>query len=127
MIRTLEVVLGPGSKSTEELNSKASNTRRGWIAGVVVFAVVAVGLFSIFRFADWRAENESLTRYCDQPAEHVRIVGRILSESDPVPKGDAKRPFIVAAKLIFLVPQREQETIENYLDRLQFELLRVCQ
>ena len=91
----------------------------------IVFVVVGAVLFGLFQAADWRADNTALVRYCDAPHAHVERVVRIINESEPV--GDGKRrSYIVAAKLLFLVPLGEGEEIDNYRLRLLAEIGAHC-
>ena len=79
----------------------------------------------IFHGADWYATNAALPRYCENPDETVAIVGKILQNPSPA-ENQKKRPFIIAAKLIFLVPQEKDETVEQYLPRLRARISQTC-
>ncbi len=92
---------------------------------VVGFGIVTAALIAVFRFAEWRADTTLLTRYCDSPEAHVARVGRILMLEEPV-EDAAKRPYIVAAKLIYLVPRRDGEGVDAYLRRLLDRIGRAC-
>jgi len=91
----------------------------------VVFGAVAVVLLSIFRFAAWRADGELLSRYCDEPEAHLALVERLLTESKPAGE-DSRRPYIIAAKLIYLIPQEDGEPNEDYLRRLGQRIRGAC-
>jgi len=94
-----------------------------WFAAV--FVVAAAVLFGLFQFAEWRAENTLLTRYCDDPQAHVDRVVRIIEESDPVTDGE-RRAYIIAAKLLFLVPRGDGEAVTAYRLRLKAEIEASC-
>jgi len=92
---------------------------------VIVFAVTALVMLFIFNSADWYASNSALPRYCENPQETVEIVREILT-SDTPGEGKERRPYIVAAKLIFLVPQEEGEEMEAYMTRLRSRISQSC-
>ena len=97
----------------------------GLIGLGAVFVVAAVALLGVFRGAEWYADHVAVPRYCADPAAAVARVGRILSVPRPAGNG-ATRPYIVAAKLIHLVPQRAGEATPAYLARLRDEIERRC-
>ncbi|PHS79687.1 MAG: hypothetical protein COB59_00555 [Rhodospirillaceae bacterium] len=91
----------------------------------VIFAITAAILISVFNGAEWRAENELLPRYCDNPEAHLNIVHQILTKKTPA--GDqTRRPYIIAAKLLYIVPREDEESVDNYILRLRFEVYRSC-
>ena len=92
---------------------------------LVVFAVTAALMLFIFNSADWYATNAALPRYCEKPVETVTIVKEILTSPTPS-EGKEKRPYIVAAKLIFLVPQLDGEPLDDYLFRLRKQISEIC-
>jgi len=91
----------------------------------IVFIVTAAVLLLTFSAAQQYAEQSAIPRYCADKANVLERVRTILTKGEPVGDG-AKRPFIVAAKLIFLVPQKDSETVTGYLERLQRHLDKVC-
>ncbi len=91
----------------------------------VVFLVAGVVMVGVFRFAGWRAETALLPRFCEDPAGTIAIVRAILRDPDPT-HGQKHRPYIIAAKLIFLVPQHPDEPETAYLDRLRGRIDESC-
>lgn len=92
---------------------------------VVVFLLAGGVMLGSFRFAGWYADNSALPRYCKDPGAAIARVRDILSSETPI--GDRKRrPYLVAAKLIFLVPQQDGEGIDAYLNRLSGEINQRC-
>ena len=91
----------------------------------IVFALTALIMLFIFNSADWYAKNSALPRYCENPTQTVEIVHEILTSNTP---GDGKkrRPYIVAAKLIFLVPQEQGESMDAYMARLRTRISQAC-
>jgi len=92
---------------------------------VIVFALTAASMLFIFNSADWYAKNSALPRYCANPQQSVEIVREILT-SDTPGEGKERRPYIVAAKLIFLVPQEQGETMQAYMTRLRHRISQSC-
>jgi hypothetical protein len=90
-----------------------------------IFGITGIAMLFIFNSADWYAENAALPRYCENPQKTVDIVEEILTSETPG-AGKKRRPYIVAAKLIFLVPQEENEPVVDYMVRLRHEISKVC-
>ncbi len=91
----------------------------------VVFALTAVTMFAVFHGAGWYANNAALPRYCDNPARAAAIVKEILTSPTPG-QGEKRRPYIIAAKLIFLVPQEQGEAMPAYIERLGQRISKTC-
>jgi len=79
----------------------------------------------VFRFAGWRAQSTLLPRFCNDPQATIGYVRKILASDDPA-NGEKRRPYIIAAKLIFLVPQQGDEPVPAYLDRLRDKIDSTC-
>lgn len=92
---------------------------------LIVFALATGVMLFVFNSADWYASNAALPRYCENPQKTVMIVEEILTSETPG-QGRKRRPYIVAAKLIFLVPQEEGETLPDYLQRLRTTISQSC-
>lgn len=90
-----------------------------------VFALTTVIMLFIFNSADWYASKAALPRYCSNPQQSVEIVREILASPTPG-EGKKRRPYIVAAKLIFLVPQEEGESLDAYMVRLRQRISKSC-
>ncbi len=95
------------------------------VAIATIFAVAALMLLLVFRAAEWRAETEVMTRYCDDPARHLQEVGKLLAENTRFAT-DERRSAIVAARLLFLVPRRPDEPVAAYLSRLDVRIDEAC-
>lgn len=91
----------------------------------VGFAVVGMALVGVFRAADWYGERVSMLRYCDDPAGTAALVSRVLAEPRPAGSGPLRR-HVVAAKLLFLVPQRPGEDAQAYAARLRHRIEAGC-
>lgn len=92
---------------------------------LIVFAATAITMVIIFRFADWRAGNALLPRYCDDPHASIEYVRRIVEDGGPA-EGEKRRPYIIAAKLIFLVPQEVDESEADWLARIEGRVRERC-
>lgn len=92
----------------------------------IVIGVAGLVMMGVFRIAGWYADTAALPRYCEDPRGALQRVGRILTESAPA-GSEKRRPYIVAAKLIFLVPQEDEEKTPDYLERLNHEISARCQ
>jgi hypothetical protein len=89
------------------------------------FALAALTLGAIFNAAEWYADHVSLPRYCDDPEAAVARATRVLSEPRPAAE-ESRRSYVVAAKLIFLVPRRDGEPVEAYAARLRRQIRARC-
>lgn len=92
---------------------------------VIVFAIAASLLLLVFARAEQHAEKSTIQRLCVDKAGVINRVNLTLTKPEPVGQA-SKRPFIIAAKLIFLVPQKDAETIPDYIARLTRHLDKVC-
>ena len=92
---------------------------------LVVFCLTAAAMLLIFDAAEWYADTSALPRYCENPTNTVEHVREILSNATPM-EGKPKRPYVVAAKLIFLVPREDAEPIQSYLERLRRRISESC-
>jgi hypothetical protein len=89
------------------------------------FAAVALALLAVFQGAEWYADQVSMPRYCADPDAAIERLHEILSQSQPVSDG-SMRPYVVAAKLLYLIPQDEGEADEAYLARLRLRIAETC-
>ena len=90
----------------------------------LVLAVFAALLFLSFA-GDWYVGQVSLPRYCQQPELVLQRLAAIITENRPA--GDeARRDYVVAAKLEFLVPRTGDEPLDAYLHRLRRRLEQQC-
>lgn len=85
-----------------------------WRLIAAVFAV----MLAISGLSRWYARDVTLPRYCEHPEQTLSNLRVVLTEERPA--GDGKRrPYIVAARLMFLVPRNGDEPLEDYLGRLR--------
>ncbi len=88
--------------------------------------LVVLGIFlMISLFTNNHTQENSLHRYCDISDETMEYLYKVLTEKEPA--GDqARRPYLIAAKLIFLIPQQSEESIENYIPRVKATIDQKC-
>ncbi|RKZ36850.1 MAG: hypothetical protein DRQ49_07275 [Gammaproteobacteria bacterium] len=90
---------------------------------IIIF--VALALLSISFFSTRYAQQVTLPRYCDNPEQALYLLEEILTKERPA--GDeTRRPYIIAAKLLFLLPRQADEPISNYLNRVRQHLQKQC-
>ncbi len=82
-------------------------------------------LLAVSLWIQWYTQAVSLPRYCDDPAGTLVLLERVLTEERPA-GSDARRPYLVAAKLIFIVPRESDEALGHYLDRVHRHLIETC-
>ncbi len=88
--------------------------------------LVILGLLLVISFAaQWYSRNITMPRYCEYSGDILAKVRDVLTEKTPAGNGDRK-PWIIAARLTFLVPRKADEPLESYLDRLQRHIDRQC-
>jgi len=89
---------------------------------VVIILFILLGISAA---AQWYGSNVTMPRYCQDPAGALERVHRLLTEERPAGDGDRK-PYIIAARLTFLVPRNNTESLEAYLERLQRHIEQQC-
>lgn len=110
--------------STSEQITITRAEERALLFRVVGFVLLLMLLVSAW--SSWYANQVTLPRYCDKQEETLQHLEQVLKE--PEPAGDNSRiPYIIAAKLIFLVPQQTGENIPDYLERIRLHLRMTCQ
>ncbi|HID46816.1 MAG TPA: hypothetical protein EYP34_13830 [Chromatiaceae bacterium] len=88
--------------------------------------LVILGLLIGISFAaQWYSRNVTMPRYCAYSGDILKGVREILTEKTPAGEGDRK-PYIIAARLTFLVPRKPDEPLNSYLGRLQHHLEQKC-
>ena len=91
----------------------------------VGFVAAALLLVGVFDAAEWYAGRVSIPRYCGSPDVTLELVRETLSEQQPASE-TSTRPYVVAAKLIYLIPQKDGEPIGDYLARLRLRIAESC-
>ncbi len=87
--------------------------------------MILLVMLIISAWARWYGEQVSLPRYCENPQETLQHLEKVLRDKRPA--GDeARRPYIIAAKIIFLLPRNGDETLQAYLDRIRVYIRDSC-
>ncbi len=90
-----------------------------------ITGMVLLVMLLISAWARSYSENVSLPRYCDDPHGALTHLEKVLRE--PRPAGDdSRRPYIIAAKLLFLLPREPEETESAYLARVRRHIEDTC-
>lgn len=90
-----------------------------------ITGVVLLVMLLISAWARSYSEHVSLPRYCDNPQSALTHLEQVLRE--PRPAGDgSRRPYIIAAKLLFLLPREPEETESAYLIRVRRHIEDTC-
>ncbi|MCU7813195.1 MAG: hypothetical protein KZQ77_18475 [Candidatus Thiodiazotropha sp. (ex Notomyrtea botanica)] len=87
--------------------------------------VILLILLLISMAAQWYGEHVTMPRYCQYPAGVIQRVEQVLNEPQPAGDGDRK-PYIIAARLMFLVPRQSNESQTDYIERLERHIEKQC-
>jgi len=90
------------------------------LIGVVLLLLLIISLW-----LKWYTGTVSMPRYCANPYETTQYLEKVLREETPA-EDQSRRPYIVAAKLIYLIPQQSNESIPDYLQRVQIRIAEQC-
>jgi hypothetical protein len=82
-------------------------------------------LISISFSAQWYSRNVTMPRYCEYSGDIPGRVRQVLTENTPAGESDRK-PYIIAARLTFLIPRKQDEPLNSYLNRLQRHIDQQC-
>ena len=89
----------------------------------LIFAIMLFISFAI----KWYSHSVTLPRFCEDPELALHHLKEIISKKTPELDGrKARKPYIIAAKLIYLVPQKTNESIDDYVYRVRRELSQRC-
>jgi len=107
----------PSDHDDQELGSDFHPWR---LIGAVVLVMLTISLAS-----RWYARDVTLPRYCDDPEQTLANLRQVLTEQRPA--GDeARKPYILAARLMFLLPRDGEEPLDDYLGRVRTHIAGSC-
>ncbi len=90
------------------------------ITGAVLLVMLLISVW-----AKWYGQQVSLPRYCEDPQGSLQYLEKVIEEKRPA--GDeSRRPYIVAAKILFLLPRRSEEEQTAYLNRIRAYIQDTC-
>jgi len=110
-------VINPGDAQQTEINGRIHPLR--------IVSVLLLFLLLISFATTWYARQISLPRYCDNPQLALHHLEQLLIETRPA-GNESRRSYIIAAKLLFLIPQQLNETVPDYLARVEMRLREQC-
>lgn len=110
--------------SAEVSPQNPTETARGFSVWRLVLGLLAL-LLAISGSAQWYGRNVTMPRYCQYPTQAVQHVDALLTTARPAGEGDRK-PYIIAARLTFLLPRESDEALPQYLERLRAHIARTC-
>lgn len=90
-----------------------------------LIVIILLILLGISTAAQWYSGNVTMPRYCDDPVQTIERVRSVLTERTPAGDGDRK-PYIIAARLTFLIPRESNEPLDAYIERLQRHIDQQC-
>ncbi|MDX2507728.1 MAG: hypothetical protein QNL62_25085 [Gammaproteobacteria bacterium] len=87
---------------------------------IILFIIVFIS-----QAIKWYSHSVTLPRFCADPELALHHLEQIVSQRTPA--GNAsRRPYIIAAKLIYLVPQQANEPVKDYIHRVRSNLNQRC-
>ena len=86
----------------------------------VLILLVLIGLWS-----RWYAQAVSIPRYCEDPQSTIQYLQQVINEERPAGE-NARRPYLIAAKLLFLLPRQSGEDVSKYLERVSLHIRDRC-
>jgi cytochrome b len=87
--------------------------------------IVAILLWAVMLGSGWYAENVLMQRYCGDVPGTMRLLEDVLTEKRPA-GANSRVPHLIAAKILYLQPQRSAESIPAYLKRMRLHLQHSC-
>ena len=89
--------------------------------------IILLIMLLISQAIKWYSTSVTLPRFCEDPESSMYHLEELITKRTPAGEGRlARKPYIIAAKLIYLVPQESNEPNENYLHRVRSELSQRC-
>jgi hypothetical protein len=70
-----------------------------------VVVPVLIMLLMISFWSSWYSRHVSIPRYCENPAQTLHYLQHLLTDHRPAGE-DARRPYLIASKLLFLIPPK---------------------
>lgn len=74
---------------------------------------------------NWYSSNVSMPRYCGDPEQTIFYLQELITKERPA--GDeSRRPYLIAAKLLFILPRGGDEDLDSYLQRVRLHIAQQC-
>ena len=100
-------------------------SRRGSFNLLVAVTIAALLLWAVSLGSGWYAEKVLMSRYCEDVPETMQLLEEVLTKERPA-GASSRIPYLIAAKIVYLKPQRSSESITAYLERMQLHLQHSC-
>ncbi len=88
---------------------------------VIVLAII----FALSQWINWYSVNVSIPRYCENPKQTLSYLKKIINEKQPA-GNEPRKPYLIAAKILYLIPRQSEEPEKVYLKRVHNQLLNEC-
>lgn len=86
---------------------------------------VLIIMIAVSQWIAWYGNHVSIPRYCDKIEQTTAYLRQIITESTPAGNG-ARKPYLIASKILFIMPQQPDENTDQYLARVQNHLVGQC-
>jgi hypothetical protein len=108
-------------KIPTEINVPIENTFKPlWLVLPILFLLLMIGTWS-----KWYAREVSIPRYCENPELSLQHLEKIITDKQPA-GGEPRKSYIITAKLLFLLPRKNEETVPAYLERVRIYIKKHC-
>jgi len=91
-----------------------------WLVLTILFLLLMIGTWS-----KWYAQEVSIPRYCENPELSLQHLEKIITDKQPAGE-EPRKPYIITAKLLFLLPQQTDETVPAYIERVRIYIKEHC-
>jgi len=108
------------SESTEDYEFKATSFKPVRFI-IAIFLIILL----ISQAIKWYSHSVTLPRFCEDPELALHYLEEIVTKRSPA-GDDPRRPYIIAAKLIYLVPKQADEPVNDYIHRVRRDLNQRC-
>ena len=93
-----------------------------------IFVILLI-MLGISQAIKWYSQSVTLPRFCEDPELALHHLEEIVSKRTAIIAGTgakSRKPYLIAAKLIYLVPQKSNEKNEDYIQRVRADLSQRC-
>jgi len=88
---------------------------------------VTLLIMAVNHWAVYRTENELIMRMCPDREDVVSNLRAVLLNKVSNRAIRETRKYMIAAKLLFIIPQQDAEQVDTYINRIRFHLKEKCQ
>ncbi len=88
-------------------------------------AVILLIILFISQAIQWYSQSVTLPRFCEDPELAIHNLREIVTKRSPA-GNRSRRPYIIAAKLVYLLPQHSNEPVDDYIHRVRREISLRC-